>query len=287
MRRRRYRVVGVNRLDEIVTEFEHGAARQAACLRAGPVRLRLLPLADAANEQFAAVSCATSSTRSRSPPPRTSRRCGSRSRRSATTRVRCALLEPGAEAVVEGPYGSFSSRGAERAPDLDRGRDRRDAVPEHGPEPERRRDPRSTSTTASSTRPRRTSSTSCARSRGSATASASRSCRARPTASSRPSASRRRTRSSRSTDVLVCGPPAMIDSLRSQLVGAGCGARTVPRGGVRLREDRPAAPGGGAARRERCGRTPSCSPRSRPSPSPGRRWRSRSLIGTYLLARGR
>ena len=86
----------------------HGAARPAAHVHARAVPLRQLPRA---------LQRAVSAVPAQPVPPlldhlgsRRADGCGSRSRPSATTRVPCATLEPGTAAVVEGPYGSFSSR---------------------------------------------------------------------------------------------------------------------------------------------------------------------------------
>ena len=165
-----------------------GAARQAARVRAGPVPVRQLPRAASASSSRR--SCATSSIRSRSRPRPTSGRLRITVKAVGDYTRALRALEPGAEAVVEGPYGSFSSSARRRPADLDRGRDRRHAVPEHGAEPERRRAGRDRllllrRARAGGALPRRAPVDRAA----SATTSGSSSSRATRTASSRPSGS--------------------------------------------------------------------------------------------------
>ena len=195
VRRRKYRVAAVNRLDEFVTEvaleprdrpLEHAPGQFLFVNFREPFSAQFPPFF---RNQFHPFSITSA-------PGEPRLRITVKAVGDYTRALRA--LEPGVDAVVEGPYGCLRERGDLASPaDLDRRRDRGHALPEHGPEPERRRAPRSTSTTASSTSRRRTSSTSSARSSGSATASGSSSCRATATASSPPSGSRRRTRISR------------------------------------------------------------------------------------------
>ena len=136
-------------------------------------------------------------------------------------------LDEGAEAIVEGPFGSFSNVGPRAAAaDLGGGRDRRDAVPQHGAQPRRRRAARPLLLRRRAGRggalPRRVP-----RDRG-----AARRLRGhRRLARSRrvPEADRLAAENPElaSSDVLICGPPAMITSLRAQLVAHGLPERQV------------------------------------------------------------
>ncbi len=203
VRRRRYRVVAVNRLDEFVTEivmepverplvflpgqflfvnfrslalsrelhpFDVSLRRRAFAVRPGEIRNQFHPFS---------ITSAPGEPRLRI----TVKAVGDYTRALRS-------LDAGAEAVVEGPYGSFSQRsvanrrqiwmagGIGVTPFLSMARSLRD---DDGPG--------STSTTASSTPRRRTSSTSSARSPRAGTTSTSCSSRGTPTASSRRSAS--------------------------------------------------------------------------------------------------
>ena len=90
VRRKHYTVSAANRLDDFVTEIVLEPRSKPLVYRAGPVRLRQLPLARAPRlsarstsrcsgrcSRSAPARSATSSTRSRSRPPPTSGRCGS------------------------------------------------------------------------------------------------------------------------------------------------------------------------------------------------------------------
>ena len=125
---------------------------------------------------------------------------------------------------------------------------------------------------------RRTSSTSSARSRGAATTSASPSSRGTGRLPHRERLAEENADLAAS-DVLICGPPAMIENLRTQLADKRGLAGADPRGGVRLRQARPEerepprdaerqAPRPGARKQlallgavaspARCSRSPSC-----------------------------
>jgi predicted ferric reductase len=107
VRRRRYRVVGVNRLDENVTEFElepRGESLPFApgqfvfvCFHSPVLERQFRPLL---RNQFHPFSITSA-------PDEKTLRITVKAVGDYTRAMR--LLEPGAEAVVEGPYGSFGA----------------------------------------------------------------------------------------------------------------------------------------------------------------------------------
>ena len=146
-------------------------------------------------------------------------------------------LEAGADAVVEGPYGSFSPERRRPKADLDGGWNRRDAVSEHGAQPRRDDDAVGRLLLLRRARgggalPRR-----AARDRAEPSDSASpRAARSRRLPHG--GAGRREHAELASADVLVCGPPAMIESLRSQLhASAAAASGSTPRSSGSPRSD--------------------------------------------------
>ena len=236
VRRHRYRVAEVNRLDELVTEvvmepvakpltyvpgqfvfvnfrsdamrgelrpFELSAERQVFSIRAGEIGNQFHPFS---------ITSAPGEPKLRI----TVKAVGDYTRALRAARARRGRRRRGRVRRLRAP-----DRRAAGSPDLDRGRNRRHAVPQHGAEPRRRRAVASTSTTASSTRRRRSSSRSCASiARGrddfrvvlvprdrDGFLTATRLAAEQPDLASR--------------GILICGPPAMIVSLRAQLRDAG------------------------------------------------------------------
>jgi predicted ferric reductase len=218
VRRRRYRVTGVNRLDEHVTEFELQPVGEQLAFTPGQFVFVCFH-SPALDEQFGVLLRNQFHPFSITSAPDEARlRITVKAVGDYTRAMR--LLEPGAEAIVEGPYGSFGTEttnerqiwiagGIGVTPFLSMARSRNGAGPavdfyycvEHAPEAHFLDELRSIARARDGFRvvlvPRETD--------GFLTAE-------RLAAENEHLAG---------TDVLICGPPAMIDSLRPQLASRG------------------------------------------------------------------
>ena len=145
VRRRKYRVVTVNRLDDFVTEIVMEPIGKPLAFSPGQflfVNFRSLALSEQFHPLELSVRRRVFSIRAgeianqfhpfsiTSDPDEPTLRITVKAVGDYTRALR--RLETGAVAIVEGPYGSFSQRRREPEADLDGGRDRRDAVPQHG-----------------------------------------------------------------------------------------------------------------------------------------------------------
>lgn len=151
VRRRRYRITAVNRLDEFVTEIVMEPLGRAARLHTGPVRLRHVPLARPQRRAApvggvgGAPGLLVSSRGGRQPVPslldhRVPGRADPESHRQGDRRLhtRPAQAGSGSGGGRRGPLRLvLALERAERPADLAGWGDRRHAFPEHGPQPRR------------------------------------------------------------------------------------------------------------------------------------------------------